>query len=68
MWTENSPTTATINFNVWEDFGNLLGLKAMRRLKLDINDLSNTPMFSSINVVMEDMSLDLALENSYKKV
>ena len=68
VWMENSPTKVTINFNVWEDFGNLLGLKAMRRLKLDINDLFNTPMFSSINAVMEDMSPDLALENSCKKV
>ena len=67
VWMENSPTKVTINFNVWEDFGNLLGLKAMRRLKLDINDLFNTPMFSSINAVMEDMSPDLALENSCKK-
>ena len=68
VWMENSPTKATINFNVWEDFGNLLGLKAMRRLKLDINDLFNTQMFSRINAVMEDMSPDLAMENSYKKV
>ena len=68
VWMENSPTKATINFNVWEDFGNLLGLKAMRRLKLDINDLFNTQMFSGINAVMEDMSPDLALENSCKKV
>ena len=68
VWMENSPTKATINFNVWEDFGNLLGLKAMRTLKLDINDLVNTPLLSSINAVMEDMSPDLILENSCKKV
>ena len=40
----------------------------MRTLKLDMNDLFNTQLFSSINAVMEDMSPDLMLENSCKKV
>ena len=68
VWMENSPTKATIKFNVWEDFGNLLGLKAIRTLKLNINDLFDEPLFSSINAVIEDMSSDLKLENSCKKV
>ena len=67
-WMENSPTKVTITFNVGEDFGNLLGLEAMRTLKLDINDIFNTPLLSSINAVMEDMSSDLILENSCKMV
>ena len=68
VWMENSPTKATINFNVWEDFDDLLRRKAIRTLKLDINDLFDTPLFSSINAATEDMSPDLKLENSCKKV
>ena len=40
----------------------------MRTLKLDINDIFNTPLLSSINAVTEDMSSDLILENSCKMV
>ena len=40
----------------------------MRMLKLDMNDLFNTPQFSNINAIIKDTSLDLTLENSCKKV
>ena len=69
VWMENSPTKATINCNVWEDFGNVLGLKAMRTLKLDINDLVNTPLLSREELgCLKDFELDVKSKSDAKPV